>query len=105
MEHLECGMQPLSRDARLRCPIATRLRGYGIAGLRHSYYGSSHGRLILASLRLMDHAALRLVTLFIVRRLSPARAARFQEVKELERVAHLHTRHETLAVGAAGRGS
>ena len=43
-EHLECGMQPLSRDARLRCPIANEW--YGIAGLRvrRSYYGSSHGK-------------------------------------------------------------
>ena len=42
LEHLECGLQPLSRDARLRCPIANEW--YGIAGLRHSYYGSSIGK-------------------------------------------------------------
>ena len=30
LEHLECGLQPLSRDARLHCPIAT------LAGVRYS---------------------------------------------------------------------
>ena len=32
MEHLECEMQPLSRDARLHCPIAISHEWYGIAG-------------------------------------------------------------------------
>ena len=41
-EHLECGLQPLSRDARLHFPIANGW--YGIVGLRHSYYGSLIGK-------------------------------------------------------------
>ena len=32
LEHLECEMQPLSRDARLHCPIAISHEWYGIAG-------------------------------------------------------------------------
>jgi hypothetical protein len=31
LEHLECGLQPLSRDARLRCPIANEWYGMLIA--------------------------------------------------------------------------
>ena len=37
-EHLECGMQPLSRDGRLRCP--TTNEWYGIAGPERPHRGA-----------------------------------------------------------------